>query len=261
MAPRRRRADGEEPEQVLYLPDPPAPGGTAVLSGGEADHARRSLRLRLQDPVSLVDGNGRRFRGTVSGLGKSEMRVRVDSMEILDPWPREEIWLGAGVLRSTRMDTLVEKASELGVSRLCPLVLDRSVARPHEEGAKEQRWQRLAVESMKQCRRARLMEVLPPRSLEAFLEEVPDGATLWAADPGGEPPAEAGIGPGEGPVILVVGPEGGLAGPEIELLGARGARWVALGGNRLRAETAAMTLVVAALGVLGALRAPSKGAT
>jgi 16S rRNA (uracil1498-N3)-methyltransferase len=151
------------------------------------------------------------------------------------------------------MDVIIEKASELGVARLIPLALERCVARPHEAGAKQERWHRLAVASLKQAKRARLMEIEAPASLDRFLDDLDPRTTIWAADPRGVEPSRAAGKTGPGPVALVVGPEGGLSPREGELLQDRGALWVGLGGHRLRAETAAVTLLVSALSALGQL--------
>lgn len=239
----------DAPEQVLYQDAELLPGRRTRITGSEADHARRSLRLRSGDPIHLVNGRGRRYAGRVTDLAKQFVEVEVEHEEVLEPWPRRTIWLGAGVLRSTRMDTLVEKASELGVARFVPLVLERSVAKPDSEGAKENRWHRLAIESLKQSRRSRLMEVDEPRTLEAFLEAIPPGSPLWAADPDGVNPLSLDAEGGDR-LDLVVGPEGGLSARERALLANRGARFLALGSNRLRAETAAISLVTSAL-ILG----------
>jgi 16S rRNA (uracil1498-N3)-methyltransferase len=235
------------PEQVLYQDADLAPGRTTRLSGSEADHARRSLRVRSGDTVHLVNGRGCRYQGRVLDLGKQFVDIEIQSEETLLVWPRRSVWLGAGVLRSTRMDTLVEKASELGVSRFVPLLLERSVAKPGGEGMKEERWHRLAIESLKQSHRSRLMEVDVPRTLEIFLGALPSGAAVWVADPDGENPRRMPDLPPGAALALVVGPEGGLSSREGEFLIQRGARPVALGRNRLRAETAAISLVTAAL--------------
>ncbi len=238
--------DESPPEQVLYQDADLAPGRTTRLEGSEADHARRSLRLRTGDAVHLVNGRGWRYQGRVVDLGKQFVDVAIQSEEALPAWPRVSVWLGAGVLRSTRMDTVVEKASELGVSRFVPLILERSVAKPGNEGSKEDRWHRLAIESLKQSRRSNLMEVDPPQALEAFLKALPPDAALWAADPEGENPSQVPVS-ASGTLALVVGPEGGLSGRERSILLDHQARLIALGRNRLRAETAAISLVTAAI--------------
>jgi len=238
--------DESPPEQVLYQDADLAPGRTTRLEGSEADHAKRSLRLRTGDAVHLVNGRGRRYQGRVVDLGKQFVDVEIQSEETLPVWPAVSVWLGAGVLRSTRMDTLVEKASELGVSRFVPLVLERSVAKPGGEGTKENRWHRLAIESLKQSRRSQLMDVDLPRTLDAFLNALPLDAQLWAADPEGEAPSHVPRSV-SGTLGLVVGPEGGLSSRERAILLDRKARLIALGRNRLRAETAAISLVTAAI--------------
>jgi len=154
------------------------------------------------------------------------------------------------------MDTLVEKASELGVKRLVPLLLEHCVARPEVEGTKLDRWLRIAVESLKQSKRAHLMEVGPPSDLEAFLDALPSSRSLWVADPGGAAAMEAGREARDGPLVLVVGPEGGISLSEIKQLEDSGAVLVRLGGNRLRAETAALALVTAGLLALGEMGPP-----
>ena len=247
-----------EPEQVLYLGAPATVGRGARIEGSEADHARRSLRLRSGDQVALVDGCGKRYHGRIASLDRQGLEVTILSEEPLAVWPSREIWLGAGVLRSTRMDGIVEKASELGATRFVPLLLKRCVARPHEEGTKQERWHRIAVESLKQSRRAMLLDVAPPMDLETFLKALPAGRSLWVADPAGEDPAEAARHIRPGLLALLVGPEGGLAPEETGALERAGARFLRLGGHRLRAETAAQTLLGAALTVLGEF-APPRG--
>ena len=261
MAPRRpHRATppAETPEQVLFVASQPAPGEVVHIVGSEAQHARKSLRVRSADRIHLVDGRGHRYHGSVTVVGKDGIAVAVEGVEAIPEWPVRTIWLGAGVLRSTRMDFIIEKASELGVRRLVPLLLTHCVARPSEAGAKLDRWRRLAVESLKQSKRARLMEMGDPSSLEGFLEGLPPEHTLWVADPEGEAPAGAAAATGPGPVVLVVGPEGGLTPDERSILADRGARFVLLGGHRLRSETAALTLLTAALAALGEM-APGRG--
>lgn len=253
----RSRRDRGEPEQVLFLPEGTAVGQTARLEGAEAAHARQSLRLKSGDRVHLVDGKAHRYAGRILDLDRSGIRVGVEDVEEIATWPTRPLWLAAGILRSTRMDFVVEKASELGVARFVPLLLERCVARPGETGTKESRWHRLAVESLKQSRRARLMEVTPPTELSAFLEEVPTPADLWFGDPVGGSLQDAVGKVGAGPLVLLIGPEGGLAPREANALRDRGGVPIRLGNNRLRAETAGLVLVAGALAVLGEFRQPA----
>jgi 16S rRNA (uracil1498-N3)-methyltransferase len=258
MSPRRRRhrTSGEEPEQVLYIGGAIVSEKTARITGGEVTHALRSLRLRIGDGVVLIDGRGKRYHGSITGIGKTHFDVEIASEETIVSWPAHELWLGAGVLRSTRMDMVVEKTSELGVKRLVPLLLEHCVARPDVEGSKLDRWHRIAVESLKQSKRAHLMEIGAPSDLETFLDSLPPARTLWVADPGGRAAPEAARDAGVGPLVLVVGPEGGISPSEKRKLEDSGASLIRLGGNRLRAETAALCLVVAGLLALGEMAPP-----
>lgn len=257
MSPRRsrHRTSGEEPEQVFYLERALISENTARITGGEVTHALRSLRLRMGDGVVLVDGKGKRYRGSITEIGKTHLDVEVASEEVIVSWPARELWLGTGVLRSTRMDMIIEKASELGVKRLVPLILEHGVARPEPEGSKLDRWHRIAVESLKQSKRAHLMEIGAPSGLEAFLDSLPPARTLWVADSGGR--AAPGVAQDElGPLVLVVGPEGGISPSEKRQLEDSGASLIRLGGNRLRAETAVLCLVAVGLLALGELAPP-----
>ena len=238
--------EGGLPEQVLYHPDLAAPRLT--LDPDESRHAIKSLRLRSGDKVVVADGKGSWGLGRITGIGKKRVEVTVSRVEARPRWPRRELWLGMGVLKSQRMDLVLEKASELGVSRFTPLLMQRCVARPGRGGAKDERWHRLALESMKQSRRSHLMGVAGPQELPDFLDRLPEEREVWVADPEGSPPPEPG---GAGPLVLVVGPEGGLAPEELERLRACGSKAISLGGNRLRAETAALALTVTALQRLG----------
>lgn len=250
---RGRASRAGEPEQVLYVPVTPEVGTRVRVEGEHGDHGRRSLRLRPGDAVALVDGRRNRFHGHVTGLDRRGFEVEVERHEPLAVWPAVPITLAAGVLKSTRMDTLVEKASELGAVRFVPLVLERTVARPGEDGAKHQRWERIAIESLKQSRRAELMTVAAPTSLEAFLAGLEPDITLVVAEPSGDGPGAWARSGAAGPLALVVGPEGGLTEPEQAALRDAGARSISLGNNRLRAETAGVTLLVAVLTALGTL--------
>lgn len=249
---RRPRGD-RAPEQVLYAPEAAA-GSRVRIEGPEADHGLRSLRLRTGAEVYLVDGRGTRFQGEVVSVAKRALEVEVLRAQPIAVWPTRRVALAAGVLKSTRMDIVVEKASELGVDAFHPLNLKHCVARPHERGVKRDRWERLAVESLKQCRRARLMTVHPPTDLPHFLASLPVPGGLWFAEPSGGAIAGAAQHLTDASCLtLVVGPEGGLAPEEVEGLTGAGGIPVTLGGHRLRAETAAVTLVTAALAILGEL--------
>ena len=235
------------PEHVLFSEELPDENRVLNLKKEEARHASRSLRVTTGRTVWVADGKGHRYRGQVTEVSKNSMTIQVVDVETPAPWPEMNLWLASGVLKSTRTDTVVEKASELGVARWSPLVLERGVARPDQGGSKVDRWRRLAVESLKQCRRAYLMEIDNPGSLEELTARIPAGARIWLADPGGIDPLEAPLPGAPHPLVLVAGPEGGVSEEEKGLLVGQGAALIGLGSHRLRAETAALSMVMGAL--------------
>ena len=93
--PHRAVAPGETPEQVLFVDSQTAPGETVHITGKEAQHARRSLRVRSSDRIHLVDGRGHRYHGSVTLVGKDGITVVVEGMEVVPEWPSRTVWLGA----------------------------------------------------------------------------------------------------------------------------------------------------------------------
>jgi 16S rRNA (uracil1498-N3)-methyltransferase len=145
--------------------------------------------------------------------------------------------LATAVPKADRLDWLVEKATELGVDRLVPLVTERSVVDPR--GTKLDRLRRAIIEASKQCGRARLMDLDEPCSWASVVVAYPD-SIRFLADPGGSPPGCWPSIPRGAGVVLAIGPEGGLTSSEIDLA-VRSGWWPAtFGVNTLRVETAGL---------------------
>jgi 16S rRNA (uracil1498-N3)-methyltransferase len=226
----------------LIVPELPAGGSVAEVSGEEASHAR-ALRVRTGDAVLLLDGSGREALGIVLRGGK-RLSVAVERVREA-PDPREpDILLAAAGLRMERLSWLAEKATELGVTRFVLAATDRAQAF-RSDPARTPRLTRVVREAAKQARRARWPEVVA-KPLREVLAEAPPVALFL--EHSSEPfptrlPAA--------PAAIAVGPEGGWTGEERLLAREMGWRLVALPAGRLRAETAA----VVALGLLRAGRA------
>lgn len=236
-APGRRR---------FYLSEPPA--GDSIELGGEAAHRiARVLRLPPGAEVSLFDGSGRSWPATVAAVQGRTVRLTI-GRSVQHP-PAAPTVLLAGMIRPNRFEWLIEKAAELGVTALVPVVCARSAVRPAEIGpSRLERWQRLAVEAAEQCGRVTIPDLRPPETFVAALT-VRAGRLFVAAEPahGAAPPLGAALrGIADAPVSLLTGPEGGFTAHEIEQARNAGARPVSLGPLILRAETAA----VAALAIL-----------
>ncbi len=239
-------------------------GAEVTLSAEESRHLRDVLRLREGDEAFVFDGEGREFPCVVRSLAgrganvSATLEVR-GQVEPQRPESPLRLMLCVALLKGEKFDLVVQKATELGVSGIVPVLTKRADVRPHDAhhttaaARRVERWRRLALEAAKQSGRARVPEVSAPVSFASLVEvAAPDESSsarrVMFAERGGRGLVEVINKWHDGralEVTALVGPEGGWADEEIEA--ARVAGWdiVTLGGRTLRAETAA--LVVAAL--------------
>ena len=222
-----------------------------VLSEEESRHLRDVLRLRAGDEAFVFDGEGREFACVVSepggrrGAARLEVRGRVEPPSPESPL---RLTLAVALLKGEKFDLVVQKATELGVARVAPVLTMRADVRPRDAGdssKRVERWRRLALEAAKQSGRARVPSVVEPQSFEAFVkdEAVGDSLRVMFAERGGV--GLDGLPRGSAAptsVAALVGPEGGWEDEEIELARAHGWSVVTLGGRTLRAETAAVAV-------------------
>jgi 16S rRNA (uracil1498-N3)-methyltransferase len=218
---------------------PPSRIGTEelVIDGGELRHMVQVMRAREGDEILVTDGKGSRFRAVIRAIAGSTARCRILSRE--NDGGGAEVVLGVGILKNpARFDFLVEKVTELGVTRIVPLLTSRTVPRH----AKEERWQRLALAAMKQSGRSVLPHVAPLTPFAEFLAQIPPHALRLLADPGTSRPGAQELLPGSGHSLLAfcIGPEGGFTPEEVSAASAAGFLAVSLGQARLRTETAAI---------------------
>jgi 16S rRNA (uracil1498-N3)-methyltransferase len=224
----------------VYFPDPIV-NGRAVLSGPEAHHLSRVRRAREGAPVELFDGRGRAFLGRIESVDRNRVEVAIESTSPGRPEPGVELTLATAVPKGDRFDWLVEKATELGVRRLVPILTERSVVDPRS--SKLDRLRRVVVEASKQCGRDRLMELVEPISWQELLANGAEDIGLFA-HPGGD--SVAGLGP-IGRATVAIGPEGGFNDEEVEGAIAAGWRTIGLGPTILRVETAGLAACSAIL--------------
>jgi 16S rRNA (uracil1498-N3)-methyltransferase len=215
--------------------------GPVIVHGPEAHHLGTVCRVRPGDEVCLFNGDGRQYPARVVAVTRRDVSLDVLGVEA----PRRELpfrlHLASALPRGDRAQFLVEKLTELGVTRFTVLSTHRAVVVPRE--AKLDRMQRHVIEASKQCGRNALMAIDPPRDWPTFVTEGALPARRLLAHPGGGvlPP------PG-GDVVAAVGPEGGFTDEEVAQAVAAGWEVVGLGPRILRIETAALTLA-ALLGV------------
>jgi len=201
----------------------------------DAHHLSRVLRHRIGDRIWALDGES-----TVYLVELEQIEARIVVGKILSSYPGVNepavpTILLMGAIGQTKMDWLVEKATELGATTVQPLS-----GRPRVGPGRLRRWQRIARSAAKQCRRACVPAVNEPEALTDVLAGLPSPSTRIIADPGGQPDLPP---LGAGPIVLAVGPEKGFDPTEREALLAAGFQPFTLGGRRLRAETAAVALL------------------
>lgn len=237
------------PHLRLYVALPLHEGLECGLPPGPARHAQ-VRRVQPGDALMLFDGQGQDWPATVLAMGKTEVRVRIGRAQAVQrelPW---SVTVALAMPANERMDTLVEKATELGVARIQPLHSERSVLRLQGERAQRKRehWQAIATAACEQCGRATVPEVAPVQALHAWLQALPPGPQgerlLLSLAPGARSLAGLGLpGLAGGPLLTLSGPEGGLTGEEEAAARAAGFQSAALGPRVLRAETAPLAVL------------------
>ncbi len=222
--------------ETRFFAPPPLSLGPFDLTGDEARHIAKSLRMQVGQSLTLFDGSGREFTARIVAISGSRVRVEVEAAVEVDREPATSLTLAVALPKGDRQRVLVEKLTELGATRLIPLESARSVALP-TSGAIE-RLQRWVIEASKQCGRTRLLEIAAPRGLSELFEQDSMAPEVWMFDPSGRPPASgAGL-----PRLAVIGPEGGWTTDELARADAAGWRIVGLGPRILRVETAAIAV-------------------
>lgn len=226
----------------------------ALLSSDETHHLARVLRLRADDEAFVFDGCGREYQCRVSAI---ESRARLEIIEELSDEVESPacIALAQAMAKGEKFDFIVQKATELGVSRIVPLATDHADVKLREESAAKrlERWRRISMESLKQCGRRRLVEIASPIALEEFLKSS-DSAILAFSERGGQSIKSALADViDDSSVAALIGPEGGWSDVELNRMEESGCRFVTLGPRVLRTETAAivaLTLIQHAIGDL-----------
>lgn len=226
------------------------PGGVVELPPDAAAHLAKVLRARVGDELVLFNGDGREFAGEIASLRGARVSVAIGAVTDVDRESPLAVTLVQCVPRGDRMDFIVQKATELGVRRIVPVLSQRSVVRldGRQGAAKASHWRAVAISACEQCGRNRLPDVDEPRALLDFLGagsagDAADGAPLRVLL---EPDADPAIGDLRigASAEVAIGPEGGFAGEEMEAFRIAGFRRVRLGPRVMRTETAAIASLI-----------------
>ncbi|RHW18155.1 16S rRNA (uracil(1498)-N(3))-methyltransferase [Sphingomonas gilva] len=231
----------------LFVEQPLAEGAMMQVAGGQAHYLLSVLRTKAGEPVKLFDGRSGEWLAVTETIGKRDLVLRVEA-KLRDVERAPDLWLVAAPIKKGRIDWVAEKACELGVARLAPVVTRRTVI----DRVNTDRLRTHMIEAAEQCGRTAIPELAEPVKLSALLAAWPAGRTLFFADEtGGEPAFEA-MRARSGPAAILIGPEGGFDPEEREAIRAlTDAVGITLGPRILRAETAAaaaVTLWMAAAG-------------
>ena len=203
----------------FFIDDRPQ-GELYTLTGENAHHAGRVLRLRPGETLTLCDGAGTDFDCTVEQAEKDEVVCRVQAVHPSETEPRQDMTLFMALPKGDKMEFVIQKSVELGVRKIVPFLSKNCVSRPDKTDKKVERWRKIAVEAAKQCGRGYL-PVVTAVTLEG--QGVSDT------------------------VSLVVGPEGGFAPEEVQAAQNAGLSSVSLGTRILRCETAPVAALAAVL--------------
>jgi 16S rRNA (uracil1498-N3)-methyltransferase len=233
----------------FYSPPEDIGDSTVTLSVDETHHLTHVLRLTPGDQAFVFDGCGKEYKCTFRSI--ADNRAHLEIAEALSDVVESplQLTLAQALAKGEKFDLIIQKATELGVSRIVPLMTRYADVKLDDQLIEKRlgRWRRISLEALKQCGRRRLVEITTPRTLPQFLGSVAtttDPVLLLFSERGGVPITAALQGILKSASIsALVGPEGGWSDDELELLASHGAKSVSLGSRVLRTETAAVVAI------------------
>ncbi len=244
-------------EPRFFVPPKNIQGLEIRIVGDDVNHIRNVLRLKPGENVIVCDGRGSVYETQIIRIGKQEVITRILKHQVQETLP-PHVALFQGLPKGTKMDFIVQKATELGVFKIVPVVMERTVVKLNaiKDGNRVQRWRRIALEAAKQCQRATLPEVLEPISLVQSLELLPnfDSILVFWEEEKKTSVREVLNDRLPEKVAMVIGPEGGLTEEEVLAIRDIGGQTVTLGNLILRTETASIVGLAIVLYELGKLK-------
>lgn len=229
----------------VFVDAPLESGNIVDLPDDSAAHLAKVLRARSGDEFMLFNGDGRDFTGVIGSVRGKHVTAEIGAAHMVETESRLAITLVQCVPRAEKMDLIVQKATELGVRRIVPVISQRSVVRlaEHQGQSKQSHWQAVMVSACEQCGRARLPTIEPPVQLLNYLGGLaPSAHPRWVLEP-----QTAATAPPRRPLTaaeIAIGPEGGFAADELEAFRLAGFSPLGLGPRVLRTETAAIAALV-----------------
>ncbi len=223
------------------------PGSELALPESAATHLSRVLRLGVGDACVLFNGDGRDFAARIVTVSKRELRVAIESVVAIERESPLRLVLLQGIARGEKMDLILQKATELGITEVHPLSSQRSEVKLDQARADKRlaHWQAVVIAACEQCGRAVVPRVGVPGSLAAVLTALPAGGLRLILDPNGDLSLPTLALAATTPVLLAVGPEGGWSPLDREQLEAADFQGLRLGPRILRTETAGLAAIAA----------------
>ena len=227
--------------------------GRAYIAGADALHIAKALRMRPGEALTLCDGKGTDFDGVLETVTDRQVTVRITASRPSQAEPTLAVTLYQGLPKGDKMDWIIQKAVELGVTAVVPVATRRSVARLEGKADKKQeRWQRIAAEAAGQCGRGMLPSVERPLSWSQALSRLSGEPALVFYEGGGRPLREL-VTPSTRRLSVFVGPEGGFDPEEIDAIRRQGGGVATLGPRIRRWETAPLAALPLRLPLSGTL--------
>ncbi len=241
----------ELPRFFKSMPVPPAVEELVEIDGQDAVHLRRSLRLTCGDAVLLCDGRSTEYDTVIDSFTDQSVWLRVTAVRESVAEPSLKVTLYQGLPKGDKLELIIQKAVELGVTAIVPVEMSRSIAKITDKAAKKQaRWQTIADEAASQSGRGILPAVHSAIPFREALARMSGSPVIVCYEGGGQPLPSL-IDASMRELSLVIGPEGGIAPEEIDALKTIGAEIATMGPRILRCETAPLAAIAVAMAQSG----------
>jgi 16S rRNA (uracil1498-N3)-methyltransferase len=228
----------------FFVPEGSVSNGRIIVTGEELHHAKDVMRLREGDEITVFDGTGKEYSGIIDKVGKNELLASVKKVRDAAP-ERCRLTLIQAIPKSSKMDFIIEKATEIGVSRIIPVITERTVVKVGSEGNKLERWRKIAVVAAKQCGRSTFPEISQVAGFRDSLSHIKEHkiSVIPCLYEGNASIKEVLRKERADSAAVFIGPEGDFTKEEVALAVNAGAIPVILGSEVLRSETAAIAVL------------------
>lgn len=240
--------------QKFIVPDIKTLPAKVTIQGQDARHIRKVLRLNPDDLIHITDGRGKDYNAQIISISKDSVLINVISKIESAVESPLEITLCSGILKDKKMDFIIKHVTQLGIHRWIPFFCEHAVPIPDAKKMKTrvQRWETIAKESLKQCRRSLLPEIMEPMSFENLLElsDTCELKIIFSEKSAQKLETLKTFSPVKN-IIVLIGPEGGFSQNEIQSAQAKGFTSYLMGPRIMRAETAAICATTLVQHILG----------